>query len=121
MYLCKVNVDTAMVHYAGDGYDYCSNEAWIQPCKDLNTIWVSTIFVSTRRWTIANAASAKACVKESAGLSAETTGGDATPTSSPFNVKLARDGGLSSALSSVTNTAAVMASTDLTVVPRTAV
>ena len=56
----------------------------------------------------------------SIGLSAETTGGDVTPTSSPANVKLARDGGLSSALSSVTNAAAVTASTDSTVVPRTA-
>ena len=76
--------------------------------------------VGTRRWTMANAASATAYVKESNGLSAETTGGDAAPTSSPANVKLARDGGLSSALSSVTNAAAVTASTDSTVVPRTA-
>ena len=76
--------------------------------------------VGTRRWTMANAASATAYVKESAGLSAETTGGDIAPTSSPNNVKLARDGELSSALSSVTNAAAVTASTDSTVVPCTA-
>ena len=78
--------------------------------------------VGTRRWTMANAASATASyVKESNGLLAETTGGDAAPTSSPANVKLARDGGLSSALSSVTNAAAVTASTDSTDVPRTSV
>ena len=77
--------------------------------------------VGTRRWTMANAASATAYVKESNGLSAETTGGDAAPTSSPANVKLARDGGLSSALSSVTNAAAVTDSTDSTVVTHTAV
>ena len=76
--------------------------------------------VGTWRWTMANVASTTAHVKESNGLSAETTGGDAAPTSIPANVKLARDGGLSSALSSVTNAVAVTASTDSTVVPRTA-